>query len=29
MAKVKSYGALQPDKPLDPYNINRRDISTL
>ena len=29
MAKVKSYAALQPDKPLDPYNINRRDISTL
>ena len=27
MAKVKSYAALQPDKPLDTYNINRRDIN--
>ena len=28
MAKVKSYAALQADKPLNPYEINRREINT-
>ena len=27
MAKVKSYAALQADKPLNPYEINRREIN--
>ena len=28
MAKVKSYAALQADKPLNPYEINRREINS-
>ena len=27
MSKVKSYAALQADKPLHPHDINRRDIN--
>ena len=28
MSKVKSYAALRADKPLNPYEINRREINS-